>query len=379
MARLISRIGSIALAGVLAAANANASPTVIEGTTATGARYGLAVPEAWTGDLVVYGHGIVDPSAPVALPAAQDRFLVLRDALLQRGFAVAYSSYSENGYALKDAVQRLHELAGLFTARFGPPAHVYLVGHSLGAAAVQVLAEQYPTQYNGALSMCGLLGGAPRELQYIGNARVLFDYYFPGVLPGNVVMVPQGVVFTPGQPEFDSALGALLSGFGPGVPTLQFASAAGLPFANGLEAVQAAMTVLGFQLRYTNDLLRLTNGHPFFDNTTTVYPGAANAGVARYVASPDAVNYFEHYFTPSGDLGFPTLTLHTTRDPAVPLFHEGAYATAVEQRGASMWLTQRTVNAFGHCAFTDSQALSAFDTLVEWVRTGVQPSSGPTF
>jgi pimeloyl-ACP methyl ester carboxylesterase len=374
MAGLIRRIGSIVFAGILVASTATATPRVIEGATAGGALYALAVPETWNGDLVVYGHGIVDPAAPVALPSTQDHFLVLRDALLQRGFAVAYSSYSENGYALKDAVQRLHELSGLFTARFGPPARVYLVGHSLGGAAVQMLAEQYATQYHGVLSVCGLLGGAPSELQYIGNARVLFDYYFPGVLPGNIVIVPQDVNFTAGNPEFDGALTALLTGFAAaGSPTVQFAVAAGLPFANGLELVQAAMTALGFQLRYTNDLLRLTHGHPFFDNTATVYPGAANSGVARFVASPDALNYFEHYFTPTGDLTIPMLTLHTTRDPAVPLFHEAEYAALVAQHGANSFLTQRTVNAFGHCAVTDAQVLSAFDALIAWTETGVHP------
>jgi pimeloyl-ACP methyl ester carboxylesterase len=379
MARLISNIFATALAGLLMAGTATAASQVVDGRTGAGAYYGLAVPDAWNGDLVVYGHGIVDPAAPVVLPASQDRFLVLRDALLQRGFAVAYSSYSQNGFALKDAVQRLHQLTGLFTARYGPPAHVYLAGHSLGATAVQILAEQYPTQYSGALAMCGLLGGTPRELQYLGNARVLFDYYFPGVLPGNVLTVPANIVFGPGLPEFDAALAALLGGFAaPGAPTVQFAIAAGLPFANGLELVQAALTVLGFQLRFTNDLLGLVNGHPFFDNTSIVYPGAANSGAGRFTATADALNYFEHYFTPSGDLKFPMLSVHTTRDPAVPLFHESDYASVVQQRGNSMWLSQQTVTSFGHCAFTDEQVLSAFDSLVAWVRTGVRPVLGQT-
>jgi hypothetical protein len=83
---------------------------LVTGATPTGAFYAFAVPDDWNGDLIVYGHGIVDPAAPVALPTTQDGFGALKEALLQRGFAIAYSSYSENGYALKDASQRLHEL-----------------------------------------------------------------------------------------------------------------------------------------------------------------------------------------------------------------------------------------------------------------------------
>src|SRR4051794_21344211 len=132
MTGLMSRIGLAVLAGVLWANVAGANQ-VIEGVTAGGAQYGLAMPDAWNGDLVIYGHGIVDPGLPVQLPSTQDHFSVLRDALLGRGFAVAYTSYSENGYALKDAVQRLHQLSGLFANRFGPPGKTFLVGHSLGA------------------------------------------------------------------------------------------------------------------------------------------------------------------------------------------------------------------------------------------------------
>ena len=53
---------------------------------------------------------VVEPAigAPVALPSAQDHFTILRSALMDRGFAVASSSFSENGFALKDGAQRTH-------------------------------------------------------------------------------------------------------------------------------------------------------------------------------------------------------------------------------------------------------------------------------
>lgn len=373
MGRVMKALGWVWVVAAMCATPATASQ-LVEGVAGDGARYGLALPDAWNGDLVVYGHGIVDPAAPVQLPGEQDGFTRLRDAWLQRGFAVAYSSYSENGFALKDATQRLHQLSGLFTARFGRPSAVYLVGHSLGAAAIESLAERFPGQYDGALPMCGLLGGTIPEVQYLGDARVLFDFYFPGVLPGDVLTVPAGIPFAPGDPAFVAALNALLRGFvTPGTPTVQFAIAAKLPFASAQEIVQAALTVLGFNLRFTNDLLDRTHGHPFYDNTTTVYPGDANAGVGRFTASRAALNFLGHYFTPDGDLQIPTLTLHTTRDPAIPFFHESLFAAAVARAGAGDRLVQRSVQRFGHCAFTDAEVMSSFDALVSWVRTGVRP------
>jgi hypothetical protein len=69
----------------------------------------------------------------------------------------------------------------------------------------------------------------------------------------------------------------------------------------------------------------------------------------RYASDPSAENDMTHYCTPRGDLRIPVLTLHTTRDPIAPIFHEQLFAQAVQGAGASAYLLQRTVDAFGHC------------------------------
>ena len=372
MSKWIGRLSvTMVLALLFGAARMDATQ-VVTGSTGRGAHYEFAVPDNWNGQLVVYGHGIVDPSAPVAVPTTQDGYNRLRDALLARGFAVASSSYSENGYALKDAAQRLHQLSGLFTARFGQPSRTFLVGHSLGATAVQMLAEKFPQQYDGALAMCGLLGGSVPEVQYLGHVRVLFDAYFPGVLPGDLLDVPNAT-FRPGDPLFLAVLGALQQGFfTPGSPTLAFAQAAKLPFTNPTELITGALNAIGFNIRFTNDVLKRTHGHSFFDNIDTVYPAAVNGIVDRFAATPDAVNYLQHYYTPTGDLSFPMLTLHTTRDPVVPVFHQAIYGSIAPAE----WLVQRTVNAFGHCSFNEQEMVTAFEDLVRWVNECVRPAGG---
>jgi len=110
-----------------------------------------------------------------------------------------------------------------------------------------------------------------------------------------------------------------------------------------------------------------------YDNTSTVYSGSAddvalNAGVVRYASDPSAVNY-----TPTGELHIPVVTLHTTRDPIVPIFHEQMFANAVEKAGASPYLLQRTVDAFGHGEVSDADVVAAFFAMVEWVHTGMKP------
>jgi hypothetical protein len=82
----------------------------------------------------------------------------------------------------------------------------------------------------------------------------------------------------------------------------------------------------------------------------------------------------EHYYTPSGELHIPVLTLHKTRDPLVPIFHEDSYADKVLGAGASDYFLRRTVNGFGHCGFPADEML-AFSALVQWVQTGVKPQN----
>jgi len=85
---------------------------------------------------------------------------------------------------------RTHELRDLFSQSFGAPTQVYVTGRSLGALITVYLAENFPGAYQGAPPLCGPLGGGRTETDYIGNVRVLFDYYYPGVIPGDVLHVP---------------------------------------------------------------------------------------------------------------------------------------------------------------------------------------------
>ena len=371
MTTWMRRTAGTVLVCILGAGPAGATQ-FLRGSTGPGADYAFAVPDNWNGQLIIYGHGIVDPAAPVALPSSQDGFEALRDALLARGFAVASSSYSENGYALKDAAQRLHQLSALFAAAVRQPSRTYLVGHSLGATAVQMLAEGFPGQYDGALAMCGLLGGGIPEVQYLGHVRVLFDAYFPGVLPGTLLDVPPGS-FGPDDPLVTAVIAALQQGFfTPGTPTLAFATAAKLPFSSPQEIIVGALQAIGFNFRFTNDLLERTHGHSFFDNIDTVYPTAVDGSIQRFAPTPDALSYLQQYYSPSGAIAAPMLTLHTTRDPVVPAFHQTIYGSLAR----TDWLVQRTADHFGHCAFAPQEVLTAFDDLVLWVTEGTRPTGG---
>lgn len=345
---------------------------------AGGALYALFIPADWNGDVVVYAHGIVAATAPIALPETP-MVTRLRDGLLARGFGVAYSSWSENGFAIKSGVIRTRQLRELFASNFGQPRRIYLAAHSGGAPVVLRLAEENPQRYDGVLSMCGIVGGSRMELDYIFNVRVLFDYFYPGIIPGDAVHVPDGLDF--GRDVAPAVVAAILANPGPAMELAQV-DQVDVRYANGPELIQSILTPLFFNtvgFFMMDDVRERAHGHDFFDNMRTAYSGSAddaalNAGVDRFAAAPDAQAYFEHWYEPEGTLRMPVLTLHTTRDPTAPFFHEAAYQAAVAAAGASDFLIQRPVTGFGHCAWDVSQELAAFEDLVTWVENGTRPT-----
>lgn len=355
----------------------------ITGQTGAGALYAFFVPGNWNGDVVFYAHGIVDAALPVSLPTG-DGFPDLRDALGARGYAVAYSSFSENGWAVKDGAASTHQLRGLFTAAVGKPQRSYLVGTSMGGLVAQDLAEHHGEEYNGTLAMCAPLGGAIEEVNYIANVRVLFDALYPGVLPGDVLHVPAGLdvntqVFGP----VIAAVSANPTGLGI-IARIRQTPLAG---ADGTELMTSLLYALAYDVRGIDDFLGRTHGHSMFDNWQTqyvaAYPGlldaatlaAVNGAVGRFRATRDAIAYLDRYYVPTGELERPTITLHTTRDPLVPFFHEGEFAQAVASQGSASRLLQRSVDRYGHCAFTTTEMIDAFQSLAGWVNTGQKPAN----
>lgn len=304
-----------------------------------GAQYALFVPAAWNGRLAIYAHGFIDPEAPIALPDVAPADVApwvveLRETLLGAGYAVAYSSYAENGWAVQDGAERTHELRELFVARFGVPTHVYIMGRSLGALITVMLAEKFPGAYQGALALCGPVGGGKLEIDYVGNVRVLFDYFYPGVIPGDAVNVPP-MEFTPDSPLVKEIIAAILAD---PVSAVQLASVdqVKLPYTTPGQLINSIVRVLGYHVRGTNDLLARTGGDVPFGNVGTRYTGlglllnpAANAGVQRVHADDGGIRYLDDFYRPRGNLTIPLLTLHTTMDPDVPFVHEAALAKIV--------------------------------------------------
>lgn len=352
-----------------------AADEVVDGRFGPGALYRLVRPTLWNGSLVLYAHGYVDPEAPVSLPLEGE---LLINLLAPQGFAMAFASFSENGWAVKDGAQRTHQLLGIFTSTFGAPSRVYIGGASMGGLIAIKLAEQYPGAFAAALPTCAVAGGSLLQFDYVGNIRVLFDYFYPGVLPGSAVDVPSAIDIT--RTIVWPAVTAMQNN-----PAAAFAIGAieqtPVPFASPEELVQSIATALAWHALSFEDLAARTHGHSTFDNHDTRYTGdlppallaAINAGVARFEASPSASAYLDQYYEPSGELLIPMLSLSTSRDPVVPALHQLAYRNAVGSVGNTELMVERIIDRYGHCTFTPGELASAFEDLVLWVELGITP------
>ena len=407
MSRLATAVSLVAAVSFVACADQAPNPTgpslarvatavaadgiwgpVVTGETGPGSTYAFYVPNDWNGSVVYYAHGIRLPSDPVDLNVG-DGFEGFRDALGARHYAVALSSFDENGFAVKDGAQRTHQLRGLFASKFGKPARSYLAGMSLGGLMVESIAEEHGDQYDGTLAMCSPLGGSVSEINYLADVRVLFDWFYPGAVPGDVMNVPPG---TNPDAAVGAAVGAIMANPN-GLGAMLRIDQTPIEGSNPNEWVTSVAYAIKYNILALDDVLSHTHGHPFYDNSTTVYASsllpqslmyAVNGqvpnvpGVGRFTATPDAIAYLDSYYKPTGALTIPTLTLHTVADPFVPRRkHQAEFLAAVTSAGANNLLVQRTVpgDHFGHCTFKADELTSAFDALTNWVENGVKPAA----
>jgi pimeloyl-ACP methyl ester carboxylesterase len=334
--------------------------------TAEGSLTRVCFPADWNGDLIVYAHGYVEPQAPLAIPENLIAGTPVEDLVNALGYAYATTSYRANGLVADVAVDDVGAVEEMVRRTVRPdPARVYLVGVSEGGLVATLAVERDPERYTGALAACGPIGDFVRQIDYFNDVRVVFDYLFPGVLPGSAISPPaelaEGWASTYAPAVAEAIQGDPDRGS-------ELAAVTGIP-ADGLDAAALAETVVAL-LRYnvlgTADAQARLGGQPY-ENVDRVYVGssddaALNAGVARFTADPAAREALARFET-SGDPGAPLSITHTTGDPIVPFFHQPLYAEKAVTAGAAGRLARRDVERFGHCTFTSTEILAAFGEL----------------
>jgi pimeloyl-ACP methyl ester carboxylesterase len=335
-----------------------------------GARWFYCLPLFGGQDLVILAHGYVAFNQPLdfyhLVVGGNDLSVIARSL----GYAFATTSYRQNGLAVREGVEDIGELIAAFK-QIREPRRIYLLGASEGGLIATLVAEQSPPQISGALALCGPIGDFKRQIEYFGDFRVLFDYFYPGVLPASPISIPNALIADWDSPTSTYQLSVTNALASSPISATQLISTTHAPLDRAIPSsvVSTTLSVLWYTVFATNDGVAKLGGNPY-GNSTRVYTGSLddarlNQQAERFSASPAAAVQLPAYQT-SGVPKVPLVTMHTTGDPVIPYWHMDLYRDKVP----AVWrfnLVQRAVQRYGHCQFTSIEALDGFTTLVQLV------------
>ncbi|MEM9388742.1 MAG: alpha/beta hydrolase [Pseudomonadota bacterium] len=334
----------------------------------SGSIYRICMPPAedYNNRLVIWAHGFQDATEPVSIPEDQLCFddVCLDDLFNGLGYGFATNSYSKTGLAILQGSDDILDLVDIFTEEQGAPERVYLVGASEGGIITTLLTEGSPEVIDGGVAACGPIGDFNLQLEYFGNARLVFEVLWPGLLPGGPFNEPQDIADNWPDYFFQAIEPALRANPG---RLLEWVASAELPVDPNdflTSAINSAEAVLRYAVVNYDDATQVLGGFPF-GNTDKVFGGVRlaeliNDRVQRVEADPAALAEIENYQT-TGSLDRPLITIHTTADEQVPYFHAPIYVLKTVLN--LDYLTQHfhiPYDRYGHCNFTSTEALVAF-------------------
>ena len=359
-------VASLLAAAVLLPVTVSAQPPIPPGCTlgkspTTEALTLICVPppDRWNGELVVYAHGYVPPItqtpqfANLQLPDGTP----VPQLVMGLGYAFATTTYRRNGLAILEGVDDIRELVAAFPSTV--PAHV--VGVSEGGLVATLLAERWPELFRSALAACAPIGSFRAQIDSVGDFRVLFDYFFPGVIPESPISIPQNVI-DHWQDVYVPKILLELAAHPARAAELIRVSRAAVDPADPTTVATTTISMLTYNVLGTNDAAGQLGGNPF-GNRFRLYFGSTNdlrlnLRVQRFTASPVARAALDRYET-NGNLSIPLVTLHTTADEVIPFWHELLYLPKVDlsERGRFVPIP---AFRYGHCNFTTNEVLTAF-------------------
>ncbi len=382
--------------------------------TLQSANYTIAVPSNWNGTLALYSHGYVFSTQPLLKPAPDASDSASGAALLSKGYALAGSSYSQNGWAIQQAFHDQIALLNYFDATCGHPTRTVAWGDSLGGIITAGLVQLYPERFTGALPMCGVVAGGEGTWNQALDSAFAFNVLLAQSKLSVVhITNPNGTfkqaeaILQAAQSSAQSrarislvaALGDIPGWFDPKSPEpassnymtqeqnqYTWENQVDFPFAFGaraeLEYRAGGNPSWNAGVNYSKQLSLSTSNA----EVKALYKQAglnldtdlnALAKAPRISADPQAIQYLNKYVTFDGDLDVPVLTLHTTGDGLVVNQDEQAYKSVVNAHGDASMLRQTFVHRAGHCAFTPAEKLAAFGTLIQRLNTGKWGSTDP--
>jgi pimeloyl-ACP methyl ester carboxylesterase len=333
----------------------------------------ICVPSAWNRQVVVFAPGYTPPYLPKGFYylTTPDGAVSLPELVMSLGYAFATTSYRRTGLVILDGADDVRQLVARFKFLHPTTSRVHVTGVSEGGLVATLLAEQSPDTFTTALAACAPIGSFRQQINYLGDFRALFDYFFPGVLPGSPVSMPDGIgplfdfgdpTATPPIPPLKDRIAAAMMANPSKALELMRVSRAAYDPNNLLTVIASAVNILRYNVVGLDNAQEVLNGNPY-GNRGRLYFGSSNdlrlnLLIRRYDPAPAALAAMQPYET-DGDLSIPLVTIHTTADEIAPFAHELLYLPKVDTSGRGLFLPV-PIARYGHCNFTPTEIGLAF-------------------
>jgi pimeloyl-ACP methyl ester carboxylesterase len=403
---LLSLCSAMLALGLTLRAYPQAGVQKLTGGFPDGATYLIEVPANWNGILLLYSHGYVMPGSPN--PALDVGDPLTGFFLLSNGYALAGSSYATTGWAVEQAFLDQIAVLSTFDELVGRPIRTIAWGHSLGGMITAGLVQKFPTRFDAALPMCGVLAGGVSTWNQGLDSEFAFAILLAhgtGLQVANIsnpsanLNIAETVLAaaqaTP-QGRARIALGAALADtpgwFNPASPE---PAATDYATHEANQFLWAQQVDFPFVFAFRAELEFRAHGNPSwntgvdyrrqlfksvdFAEVKALYEQAdlnldedldtLNAA-PRISANPASVAYLGRNIIFNGEISIPVLTLHTTGDGLVVVEDEQAYAHVVHEAGDGRLLRQTFVHRAGHCTFTPAETITALGVLIDRLNTG---------
>ncbi len=400
-----------------------------------GAAYEILMPESWNGTLLIYSHGYrpAEPFPPNFNPVVTTATPVpgwdsgdkgLGEALLERGYALAGSSYSSNGWAVEDGVRAGQEIYAFFTEQIGTPKRVFVWGDSLGGLITQTLAES-ADWVDGAAPLCGVMAGLEpniglaldtaygvQQLLYPEMEIAAYDSYedalanWEGAASRLIesardqdtdaiarIFTIAAMVDAPSQTyTYDGT--SIVSTVSGTIESLLTALAYGTVGRQEIDTRFGGSVVGNVGSTYSDRLddaeraaIDAVGGEGAAERFVTILDNGP-----RVEADPAAqAAAIERGGNPSGAVKVPTITMHTKADPLVIVQNQSFFRDRYLAQQASGNVLGGLVQLYtvpppeysqetgapygaGHCNFTPESRIAVIELLNNWVRNGVYPA-----
>lgn len=331
------------------------------GVLPSGALYEIALPlPVWgSGNLpkrvmLIYAPGYEDANSPLELPDDVIEDVPIKDFVLSKGMGYASTSYRENGLVVVDGVEdiiMLREMISMFFAvntQYAPPDALVLVGPSEGGLVTVLTIEQFPGYFHAAIATCCPIGDFYGQLQYYGDAHVLFKYFFGpslnGINLGSPKRISKATIAAWDDKSLPDAIREILTNdylHNDGNKVRQFVDCANIPIvdvSNQERTIQVILEVIRYPIKATNDAVARFGGNPFNNKSPMrKYSGSDNDRKLNLTVErikrkdwETAVQKVALLYETSGELYTPLITVHKFNDHITFYEHQTKYISKVD-------------------------------------------------